>query len=35
MFIVAERLGMPVSEVARRVSGRELVLWAEYLKGRE
>lgn len=32
MFIVAERLGMPVAEVRRRVPGWELMLWAEFLK---
>jgi len=32
MFMVAERLGMPVSELRRRMGGAELVLWAEYLK---
>ena len=35
MFLVAERLGMTVEEVRRRVSGRELMLWAEHMKPRD
>ena len=35
MFVVAERLGMTVAELGRRMPAAELMLWAEFLKPSE
>jgi len=35
MFIVAERLGMTVGELGRRMPGAELMLWAEHLTSKD
>ena len=35
MFTVADRLKMTVGELRTRMTGAELMLWAEYLKPKD